>query len=62
MAHDNGGLASTRASVHAVDVRSTDAAGFNSNEDFVFGDLGIGSVTEFKLVVGSESQGFHGEI
>ncbi len=60
VSHDDGGNASTGAAVHAVDVGSADAAGLNGDEDFVGGDLRIGSVAVVELVVGGECEGFHG--
>ncbi len=60
VAHDDGRDAAARAAIHAVDVRSADAAGLHRDEDFVLGDLGLGGVAVFELVVGGEGEGFHG--
>lgn len=60
VSHDDGGNASSRAAVHAVDVGSADATGLHRNEHFVLRDLRVGGVTVFELVVGGEGEGFHG--
>ena len=59
VAHDERRNAAAGAAVEAVDVAAADAAGGDLDEDFVGGGVGLGSVSDFEVVVFGEEEGFH---
>jgi len=59
VAHDERRNAAAGAAVEAVDVAAADAAGGDLDEDLVGGGIGLGSVSDFEVVVFGEEEGFH---
>ena len=60
MPHDDGGLATARAAVHAVHIAPADATGHDLNEHFTRTGLGLGDILNFELRRSGENEGFHG--